>query len=355
MQEESLRMIQSSGDLLLTVVNDVLDFSKLVTSDIHLDIQRTSLQETLSTVVHLIGLKAKPKKVQLRTHYDARVPEFVQTDGYRLQQILYNILGNGINFSQAGGVIELSVTKKAFTPRHPSERTLETEPSTHSFSDSHASDGLPETFDMPIAASGRVISASESLCFTIKDYGKGICKRDFERIFQPFRQAKVEEKNISGGTGLGLAVVSRIVRAMRGRVSVDSEEGEWTEFTVELPLEASMPPEDQGPKIATELKGTIVAVVDTKDSPFEAVLGDLGIEYLRCSELSELEKATQDTIKYSSNCNCCIVLASERLFDHASYHNISSRIPTALLTFGPTYSVKESIGHFMSLEMVRAL
>jgi signal transduction histidine kinase len=91
MQEESLKMIIFSGDLFLTVVNDVRDYAKLETGNIDIEIRRRELQETLNAVVHSIEPKAQGKQLTLRTHYDVVLPEYVNTDSRRLQQILFNL------------------------------------------------------------------------------------------------------------------------------------------------------------------------------------------------------------------------------------------------------------------------
>jgi signal transduction histidine kinase len=102
-QAASMRMISTSGDLLLTVVNDVLDFAKLQSGNVNIDIRRTNLQETLDAVVHSIDNTARERNITVKTTYDATVPGFLKTDGPRLQQILYNLLGNAIKFSRDGG------------------------------------------------------------------------------------------------------------------------------------------------------------------------------------------------------------------------------------------------------------
>jgi signal transduction histidine kinase len=109
MQEESMRMIVSSGDLLLTVVNDVSDYSKLESGNFEIQIQRSNLQETLQAVVHSIETKALPKQLSVRALYDPKIGEFVHMDCIRLQQIMYNLLGNAVNFSHPGGTIDLSI------------------------------------------------------------------------------------------------------------------------------------------------------------------------------------------------------------------------------------------------------
>jgi signal transduction histidine kinase len=109
-QNDSLRMIMTSGDLLLTVVNDVLDYSKLESGHVDIDIKKSDIQEALDAVVHSVAQKAKSKQLTLQTYYGTNVPQHAQTDSRRLQQILYNLLGNATKFSKDGGVVELHVS-----------------------------------------------------------------------------------------------------------------------------------------------------------------------------------------------------------------------------------------------------
>lgn len=96
LQKENMQMITASGNLLLNVVNDVLDFSKLATGNLEIDCKRSNLQEALDATVHAIDMKARTQYLTLRTVYDPQLPEYVNTDTHRLQQILFNLLGNAI-------------------------------------------------------------------------------------------------------------------------------------------------------------------------------------------------------------------------------------------------------------------
>jgi signal transduction histidine kinase/CheY-like chemotaxis protein len=108
-QEDSLGMIVTSGELLLTVVDDVLDYSKLESGNVDIDIKRSNLQAALDAVVHSIAQKSRENNLKVKTYYDNTIPEFIDTDSRRLQQILYNLLGNAIKFSKDEGFVELTV------------------------------------------------------------------------------------------------------------------------------------------------------------------------------------------------------------------------------------------------------
>jgi signal transduction histidine kinase len=107
--KESIEMITSSGDLLLAVVDDVLDYSKLASGKVETKIAPTKLSVPVNTVATAIRTKALENRVELRTHYSPDLPEFVVTDARRLQQILYNLLGNAAKFGSTGKYIDFSI------------------------------------------------------------------------------------------------------------------------------------------------------------------------------------------------------------------------------------------------------
>jgi signal transduction histidine kinase len=107
--KDSIKMIHGSADLLAGVVNDVLDYAKLESGHFEIDIHPIDLQTTLDTVVHSISNKSKEKDVRIRTSYSGLLPRIIDTDGRRLQQVLYNLLGNATKFSRDGSNVDFSV------------------------------------------------------------------------------------------------------------------------------------------------------------------------------------------------------------------------------------------------------
>ena len=204
-QAESLRMINTSGELLLQVVNDVLDYSKLEAGKVAVEMGKSSLQDALNAVVRSIETNALVKNVSVETFFDCTVGEFFFTDSRRLQQILYNLLGNAIKFSSEEGVVELRL-QHCRRPVQP---------------DKDSTGYIMQAF-----------GTEKVLRFVVKDYGKGIERDNFQKIFTPFGQADNSTERIYGGTGLGLAITAKLVRALGGTISVDSEVGEWTEMHV---------------------------------------------------------------------------------------------------------------------------
>lgn len=247
MQEESIRMIVASGDLLLTVVNDVLDWSKLESGNFEIDVRKSNLQETLNAILHSIQTKAASKHIHLATYYDAIVPEFVHTDCRRIQQILYNLLGNAIKFSPPQAVVEFGVLLVQLDkePRagefyplgawpNKEEEESSTATTTITAEDKTADEGVQHPSSAsrsPLLHRRKSFSREHSLHdddsmvlrFVVKDYGQGIRPDDFQHIFEPFRQARQESDQAYGGTGLGLAITGKLVKALGGTVSVASK------------------------------------------------------------------------------------------------------------------------------------
>jgi len=329
MQEESMQMIVSSSDVLLTVVNDVLDYSKLESGNVDIDIQRCSLQETLNAVVHAMEAKAAANKtLSIRTLYDARIGEFITTDSRRLQQILYNLLGNAIKFSGERSVIELRVSlyslscSRSETLYSPSEKTAKA-------ANEHAGE-------------------DQVIRFTVRDHGQGIATQDFETIFQPFRQAGTETERVYGGTGLGLAISAKLVHGLGGSIAVDSKEGQWTEFSVDLPFNEA-PADIEG--ISTGLKNaTILFVCDQKevDEQISDVFRVYDTDFVKFAAMQELQAWIRAREK-SPRDHCYICLAQENLYDKNAYKTVSDFSKSLLVIFGPTLRVEDAQGRYRSL------
>ena len=328
MHADSIRMINTSGDLLKAVVDDVLDYAKLESGSFEVDIKPTNLQETLASVVHSISQKVQEKNIRLRTHFSATLPLTLETDSRRLQQVLFNLLGNAGKFSKVGSVIDLSVDLKS--------EPLKKE------------EGQPVKY----SPSGQIIR------FSVKDYGKGIDKKDFKTIFEPFSQASKETQNVYGGTGLGLSITSKLVHRLGGTVGLDSKPGKFTEFTVDLPFCGT--PVDVA-DVRRKLEPTTIILVEPPKSydysftdheiraepvPFDdEVIRIFGLVVVRCASMDEVYELVQKA-------NLAI-LVHESLYDFASSEKLDNLVgPSAysLMTFGPNYAIESTKEwHFKSL------
>jgi PAS domain S-box-containing protein len=195
---EYLNRIHSSSLALLSTINDILDYSKLEADRVSLEETEFGLDELVENVIDLFSLGAESKGVELILRVEPGLPATLVGDPLRLGQVLNNLVGNGVKFTEAGHV-QLSVT------------------------------ALPATS-----------SAHARLMFAVEDTGIGISAADQERLFSPFTQADSSIARRFGGTGLGLVITQRLVAKMGSALMVDSEPGRGStmQFELELPVGA---------------------------------------------------------------------------------------------------------------------
>ncbi|MBT0587597.1 ATP-binding protein [Alteromonas oceanisediminis] len=194
-QRSYLTKLISASNILLSVVNDILDFSKLSEKGMRLRVKETTLFELLENCVSLITVLANKKSIQFKLTISSACPFSVHVDAERTQQVLLNVLNNAVKFTHEGDV-HLTVN---FT-----------------WHDAH----------------------SGELMFIINDSGVGIAEHELPRLFMPFEQLDNSASRKAGGTGLGLSISKRLLELMQGKISVRSEAGEGTEFTLRLPCQA---------------------------------------------------------------------------------------------------------------------
>ena len=200
---ESIQTITCSADLLAAVVNDILDYSKLIAGKVETEIVNCKILQCLNPVLESTRVRAEIRRLELRTKIAADMPLIIKLDGRRLQQILYNLLGNAIKFGECGKYIDFQADVV--------------------------------DADMAKGEVGPAPSLRRMLRISVKDYGKGIMEDDLVKVFEPFQQASTNDPAV-GGTGLGLAITSQLVNAMGGTIFVNSEYGKSCEFVVKLPF-----------------------------------------------------------------------------------------------------------------------
>jgi PAS domain S-box-containing protein len=204
---EHLEIVNRSGEHLLTLINDVLEMSKIEAGKVVLNPQPFDLHKLLQTLDDMFSFKARAKEVALRTYCDPNVPRYIAADESKLRQILINLLSNAVKFTQQGHIL-LRV-----------ERTG------------------PEGLDAP--SPGDVTGASQSLPivlkFQVEDTGFGIALQEMQTLFEPFVQATAGQKS-QEGTGLGLPISQRFVQLMGGTIEVQTalEQGSTFSFEVEV-------------------------------------------------------------------------------------------------------------------------
>jgi len=217
-QRECLTTVRSSADSLLTIINDILDFSKIEAGRLELDPVPFNLRDLIEEMLRSLAVSAHAKGLELACDVARDVPSHVVGDPVRIRQILINLTGNAIKFTHQGEVVvEVSVSDHR--------------------------EGEPE------------------LRFTVRDTGVGIPKDKHALIFDPFSQADGSTTRRFGGTGLGLTISARLVAAMNGALTVESEPGQGSAFHLVVRLATVADPERIWPAPGA-LAGFDVLVVD---------------------------------------------------------------------------------------------
>jgi two-component system, sensor histidine kinase and response regulator len=218
-QREYLETVKLSADSLLTVINDILDFSKIEAGKIDLEFEDFNLRDSLEATLKTLALRADEKGLELLCEIAPTVPEVVRGDSNRLRQVVINLVGNAIKFTDQG---EVAVNVHV-----------------------EAEDG-----------------DDRILHFTVSDSGIGIAPEKLKAIFEPFAQADNSTTRKYGGTGLGLTISKRLVGLMDGRMWVDSEIGRGTKFHFTARLKTSEKPLELGtiapPELLRDVKVLIV-------------------------------------------------------------------------------------------------
>jgi len=226
-QREYLNMVKASADALLDVINDILDFSKIEAGKLDLDHTPFPLRDSLGDTMKTLALRAHKKGLELACHVLPEVPDHLIGDSGRLRQIIVNLVGNAIKFTEKGEVV---VTV-----------------------------GMQRTEE----ASADPQPGSCQLHFSVRDTGIGIPRHRQQAIFAPFVQADGSTTRRYGGTGLGLAISARLVELMGGRIGVDSEPGGGSTFHFGAVFGlASGPPEPAPAATRENLANLPVLVVD---------------------------------------------------------------------------------------------
>src|ERR1700674_5279173 len=234
-QREYLSTVKMSADSLLTVINDILDFSKIEAGRIDLEVLDFNLRDCLEGTLKTLALRADEKGLELLCEVAPEVPEIMRGDSNRLRQVVVNLVGNAIKFTDKGEV----VLKVQIEAEDGQDRILR---------------------------------------FTVSDMGIGIPKEKHESIFDSFSQADTSTTRKYGGTGLGLTISARLVAMMGGRIWVESEPGRGSEFYFTVRLGVVDAKEIKVVTVAPPelLRGVKVLVVDDNDTNQRILEGMLG-------------------------------------------------------------------------------
>jgi len=255
-QQLYVKNANSSGQALLSVINDILDFSKIEAGMMELEAVRTDLYKLLEQCIDVIRYQADKKGLELLIYTDPDLPRFVKVDTGRLRQVLINLLGNAVKFTEKGE-IQLTIRYESF------------------------------------AADQGIFS------FSVRDSGIGMDEEQKSRLFKSFSQADSSTTRKYGGTGLGLVISSRIVAMMGGTIQVRSNPGQGSEF--EFAVTCTVEPDNQSEKRPIHFPRCCIIVDDNASNRLilERLLEAKGIRTISCSDgpsaLSVLRQALSDT------------------------------------------------------------
>ncbi|MDY6938316.1 MAG: GAF domain-containing protein [Cyanobacteriota bacterium] len=233
-----LSIIGRSGEHLLALLNDVLEMSKIEAGRVVLNENSFDLHRLLASLEEMLQLKAQSKGLQLVFDLDANVPKYVRADESKLRQVLINLVGNGIKFTQVGRVsLQVKATHRPALTSNAQEEGIDSTPFL--------------------------------LRFQVEDTGPGIASEEFENLFEAFVQTETGRKS-QEGTGLGLPISQKFVQLMGGKITVRSVIGRGTIFEFELPMSLVDTEEVQ----AAKTLGQVLALVPEGAPPRILIVDD---------------------------------------------------------------------------------
>jgi two-component system, sensor histidine kinase and response regulator len=264
-QRDYLQKILAASQSLLATLNDILDFSKIEAGKLTIESTPFSLHDSLTRIAGLITVRSAQKGLEILYRIDPGVPDALVGDPHRLEQVLINLLGNAVKFTEQGQVILIV------------ERGEE-EPD----------------------------SGSLSLRFTVSDSGIGLSHGEIGKLFQPFTQSDSSTTRRFGGTGLGLSICNRLVQLMGGEISVLSEPGRGSSFRFSALFKAGSSATYESRSFAGQCDGPMVLVAD--DNALAALLlaEMLQAHSLRVKVVSTGRQALEEVVR------CAGAEASER-------------------------------------------
>lgn len=265
-RQRYLSVVQQNGDALMALISDVLDLSRIEAGQLKVERQRCELAVLMKEVIYSHSLKAEEKGVQLELEYRTPIPAYISTDPFRVRQILSNLIGNAIKFTDEGRVVV----------------RLRWE------------DGLQSCLHMEV-----------------EDTGIGMTDQDLERVFEPFSQADDSHTRRHGGSGLGLAIARQLARSLGGDIHASSEPGRGSHFFVHIRVMAEtdspriMPQQAMAAEIrsqqmpAIHVGGRVLLVEDNEVNRLlvQRILSRAGIEVVE----SEHGQDAVETMEHDSN------------------------------------------------------
>jgi signal transduction histidine kinase/CheY-like chemotaxis protein/HPt (histidine-containing phosphotransfer) domain-containing protein len=244
-QQAKLDVLRTSADNLLHLLNDILDFSRIEAGGLQIENRPFNIRDTLEQAIAIFVPGARQKNLDLSFEFSPQLPDYLFGDGYRLRQIVANLLNNALKFTASGAI---TLTCLPYCPDKNNPR----------------------------------------LQIAIRDTGIGISPEAQRDIFSPFRQADETTSRRFGGTGLGLAIVHDLVALMGGSITVHSQPGKGSTFTVDLPLKPAQPKREL-PEYTRSMPGRSVTIVcddPMRQQLWEGMLRPLDIRVTTINDFS---------------------------------------------------------------------
>lgn len=225
-QKKYMDIVNESGQLLLGIVNDILDFSKIEARKVSLNVEKTDLFDLAFQVVNLISFQSNSKGLKVVTELDPKLKKYIWVDEFRLKQVLVNLLGNAVKFTQQGEIgLKISIIQQ---------------------------------LNVNI----------QKIRFEVSDTGIGIEEKKMKQIFDAFMQSETSTTKRFGGTGLGLSISSQIVELFGSELKVKSSAGKGSNFYFDI-IAKTEAVEIEGPTVIFENK--TILVIDDKTTNFEFI------------------------------------------------------------------------------------
>lgn len=291
-QAEHVQIILSSSNTLLTLLNGILDFSKIEAGKMEVEIRPFNLRETCESVVSLLTPVAMGKDVELILNYAPSIPSGVEGDEVKIRQILINLVGNAIKFTEEGHVI-INV-------------------------------GFADETD-----------AESAVLISVRDTGIGIDQDKLTLLFEKFSQADTSTTRKFGGTGLGLAICKKLAELMGGEIDVESTLGKGSTFRLKLPLPLSAPDAESVGELHQQIfSGERVLILDDQEKQGHILAQWMTRWGLQAEFSVSLEEADHKLLDQEYQ----VILTGEKYIDASekiALKNIDSRHQTLLIACSP--------------------
>jgi two-component system sensor histidine kinase/response regulator len=230
---DGLETIKRSAETLLTILNDILDFSKIEAGKVDIEAIEFNLRNMVEDSLALLAMRSHEKGIELTYIFDDGVPSLIAGDPTRVRQILMNLVGNAIKFTDKGGDIHIRIK--------------------------------------PVEQDSDCVKVE----FSIKDTGIGMRKRDTKKLFKSFHQVDASTTRKYGGTGLGLAISKQLSELMGGDIKVESEIGKGSTFSFSVLFEKQKGVKEKLRRPPSDLKGNRILIVDDNELNLEILRGFL--------------------------------------------------------------------------------